>query len=75
MECRKETTLEDLLAEPIVLRLMERDGISVDEARSFYGEVALRRKRQSRRKASKSPHGVVSGSRTRPSPSHAFPCM
>jgi hypothetical protein len=75
MECRRETTLEDLLAEPIVLRLMERDGVSIDEARSLYDKVTLRRRKQRRRTASKSARAHVAGSRTRPSPSHAAPCM
>ena len=47
MQHRTEITLDELLAEPIVLTLMKSDGISVDEAKSFYAAV---RSRSNRRK-------------------------
>ena len=39
-----ELTLEDLLAEPMVVAVMRRDGVSIDQARALYDNVALKLK-------------------------------
>jgi hypothetical protein len=52
MECRTEITLEEILAEPMVQRLMMSDGISLQEARGLYEKVR-RAKRRGKRLASR----------------------
>jgi hypothetical protein len=42
-----ELTLEDLLAEPMVVAVMRRDGVSIGQARALYDNVALRLKDRS----------------------------
>jgi hypothetical protein len=39
MAFRTEISLEDLLAEPIVVALMNQDGVSIGEARALYARV------------------------------------
>jgi hypothetical protein len=74
MQYRTETTLEELLAEPIVLALMERDGISLEEARRLYDKVSSRTKRgRSRAKGAAGRSGF--GLRVRPSQAHAVAWM
>ena len=59
MEYRTEPTLEELLAEPIVLALMKSDGVSPDEARRFFAKFSSRRKpRKDRAKSKKTPAGA-----------------
>jgi hypothetical protein len=70
MECRTELTLEELLAEPIVLALMERDGVSLDEARRLYDEVSLRRKLRKTRAKAKVTGASSVGPRARPPRAH-----
>jgi hypothetical protein len=36
MDFRTEISLEELLAEPMVVTLMRRDGVSIGEARALY---------------------------------------
>ncbi len=37
-----EATLEDLLSEPIILKVMARDGVRVDEVRNLVEQVSIR---------------------------------
>jgi hypothetical protein len=39
MAFRTEISLEELLAEPMVVVLMQRDGISIGDARALYASV------------------------------------
>jgi hypothetical protein len=39
MEFRSEFSLEELLTEPMVVRLMRRDGVSIGEARTLYARI------------------------------------
>jgi hypothetical protein len=75
MQCRTEMTVEELLAEPIVLTLMESDGISVDEARNLYAKVRSDAKRKKKRQASGLPDRAGFGPRVRPSETHMPCCM
>jgi hypothetical protein len=73
MQCRTEMTIEELLAEPIVLTLMESDGVSVEEARSLYARVRSGAKRRKKRQASGLPDQSGFGLRVAPSGTH-MPC-
>ena len=42
MDFRTEISVEELLAEPIVLALMKQDGVSIGEARALYVSVGQR---------------------------------
>ena len=44
MDFRTEISLEELLAEPMVLALMKRDDVSIGEARALYVSVGQRLK-------------------------------
>jgi hypothetical protein len=44
MDFRTEISLEELLAEPMVVALMKQDGVSIDEARALYVSVGQRLK-------------------------------
>jgi hypothetical protein len=44
MAFRTEITLEELLAEPIVVALMNQDGVSIGDARALYASAAQRLK-------------------------------
>ncbi|PWJ84246.1 hypothetical protein C7441_106162 [Pseudaminobacter salicylatoxidans] len=37
-----EATLEDLLSEPIILKVMARDGVRVDEVRNLVEQAGMR---------------------------------
>ena len=75
MEYRTEATLEELLAEPIVLALMERDGISLEEARSFYERVTSRARSRQKSKPSRAPGHGGFRPRTGTLQAHIAPCM
>jgi hypothetical protein len=75
MQCRTEMTVEELLAEPIVLTLMESDGISVEEARNLYARVRSGAKRTKKRQASGLTDRAGIGLRVRPSETHMPCCM
>ena len=69
MNCGKEMTLQELLAEPMVLALMERDGVLMADARALYESVASRQEDRMMRSASAA--GIPGGeSQRRPSPGH-----
>jgi hypothetical protein len=58
MRYRTELTLEDLLAEPIVVTLMRRDGVSPEEVRHLREKVGRgRRGRKGKAKAMLLPGG------------------
>ena len=42
MDFRTEISLEELLAEPMILALMKQDGVSIGEARALYVSVGQR---------------------------------
>jgi hypothetical protein len=44
MDLRTEISLEELLAEPMVVALMKQDGVSIGEARALYVSVGQRLK-------------------------------
>jgi hypothetical protein len=44
MDFRTEISLEELLAEPMVLALMKQDGVSIGEARALHVSVGQRLK-------------------------------
>jgi hypothetical protein len=44
MDLRAEISLDELLAEPMVLALMKQDGVQIGEARSLYVSVGQRLK-------------------------------
>jgi hypothetical protein len=48
MAFRTESSLEELLAEPMVVVLMQRDGVPIGEARALYASVAQRLKENAR---------------------------
>jgi|HubBroStandDraft_6_1064221.scaffolds.fasta_scaffold784205_2 hypothetical protein len=75
MQCRTETTLEDLLAEPIVLALMERDGVSLDEARRLYDKASSRAKRGKSRSKMAAAGASGFGMRVRPPQAHGLAWM
>ena len=44
MDFRTEISLEEMLAEPMVVALMKQDGVSIGEARALYVSVGQRLK-------------------------------
>jgi hypothetical protein len=48
MAFRTEISLEELLAEPIVVALMNQDGVSIGEARALYASVGQSLKENAR---------------------------
>ena len=48
MAFRTEISLEELLAEPMVVALMNQDGVSIGEARALYFRVGQRLKENAR---------------------------
>ena len=48
MAFRTEISVEELLAEPIVVALMNQDGVSIGEARALYASVGQRLKDNAR---------------------------
>jgi hypothetical protein len=48
MAFRTEISLEELLAEPIVVALMNQDGVSIGEARALYASVGQSLKNNAR---------------------------
>ena len=48
MAFRREISVEELLAEPIVVALMNQDGVSIGEARALYASVGQRLKDNAR---------------------------
>lgn len=49
MAFRFEVSLEELLAEPIVMTLMRRDGVSIGEAQALYACVSRKLKERAKR--------------------------
>ena len=75
MEYRTETTLEELLAEPIVLTLMESDGVSMEDARKLYAKARSRSRRREKRAGSRLPEQRSLVPHLRPSRTHMPCCM
>jgi hypothetical protein len=76
MQHRTELTLDEMLAEPIVLTLMKSDGISVDEARSFFARVGSRPNRRRKKKiVTGASDRVAFGPHLQPPGAHLPCCM
>jgi hypothetical protein len=75
MQYRTETTLEELLAEPIVLTLMESDGVSMEDARKLYAKVRTRSGRRGKRAGSRLPDQASFRPCLQPSGTHMPCCM
>ena len=75
MAFRTEFSLEELLAEPMVVMLMRRDGVSIGEARALYSRIGRRLKDEEKgaSHAEANSPGLVPW--TGSSPGRNCPCM
>jgi hypothetical protein len=70
-----EISLEELLAEPMVVALMNQDGVSIDEARALYVSVGQRLKDNARDTRSRVIKPPCLPPRTAVGPDQLLQCM
>jgi hypothetical protein len=75
MAFRTEFSLEELLAEPMVVTLMTRDGVSIGEARALYACIGRQLKDGAKRASQRVANSPGLVPWTEPSPGQNSPCM